>query len=507
MAPDASSIEREVKFETGPAFSLPDLRGVVGETVALPELELRAAYFDSSDFRLWQQGITFRHRTGEGPEQGVWTMKLPADSRGVTLDRSELNWAGDRRSVPPEAARIVRGVLRHSPLDQIVELVTTRTRLALVDTDGVPLGEVDDDSVTVIGGQRDGLRFRQVEVELADAGETVIDAVVAEFRKAGVLPGQQPKLARALELPPRRSGAVSRLGGSSSLGEVVRASVADAFERTLDHDYRLRLGPGEVAPHDVHQARVATRRLRSDLKTLATALDPEWVGHTRTELRWLGEALGGVRDLDVLALQLPAGDPSGEALAGVLAEERGQAVGRLVEVLESDRYLVLLDRLDAAVERPPFIAGPTGGSGASRHLGPGDLASQVLPDMVGSAWTALRRKVRRSGSRPSDLQLHRIRIGSKQLRYAAELAEPVIGEPARRAAAAAEELQTVLGEHHDAVAAEEWCRRVGLGATSAVASAAGRMAEAQVRRQRQTRRQWRPVWEKLDTEELWSWLN
>jgi CHAD domain-containing protein len=514
MAPDTTAMERETKFDTDLVFALPDLRGIVARTVRLPELSLRAAYFDTADFRLWRRGITLRHRIGEGPEEGLWTLKLPATSRGATLNRSELTWAGVRESVPPEAARILTGLVRRSALNPVVELATTRVRLALVDDEGVHLGEVDDDSVTVIGGRRDGLRFRQIEVELDDGGEAVIDAVVTEFRRAGVRPGYQPKLARAAELPRRsRRGSAARLGRRSSLGAVVTASLGDGLDRLLDHDYRLRLGPTQVEPHDVHQARVATRRLRSDLKTLGAALDPVWLQHTRAELRWVGEALGGVRDCDVLGTRLSiqlsgqrSGDPSEQGLADALADRRRRAVAHLAEVVESDRYLALLDRLEAAAHQPPFLAGTTTGGAPSRHPGPNDRASRVLPSMVGDQWRRLRRQVRRAGAHPTDHHLHRIRIHAKQLRYAAELSQPVIGKPARRTAKAAEQLQTILGEHHDAVVAEAWCRQVGL-VPSVAGFAAGRRAERQARLQRRLRGRWRPVGKQLQTKKHSSWLD
>ena len=53
-------------------------------------------------------------------------------------------------------------------------------------------------------------------------------------------------------------------------------------------------------PEGVHQARVATRRLRSHLRTFRKLLEPEWAEPLRDELGWLGDELGGVRDADVL---------------------------------------------------------------------------------------------------------------------------------------------------------------------------------------------------------------
>ncbi|HEX8067177.1 MAG TPA: CHAD domain-containing protein [Thermoleophilaceae bacterium] len=46
-------------------------------------------------------------------------------------------------------------------------------------------------------------------------------------------------------------------------------------------------------------------------------------------------------------------------------------------------------------------------------------------------------------------QLHDMRIAAKRLRYVLEMAEPVLGEPARTGAKRARRLQDLLGEIHD----------------------------------------------------------
>ena len=111
-----------------------------------------------------------------------------------------------------------------------------------------------------------------------------------------------------------------------------------------------------------------------------------------------------------------------------------------------------------------------------------------------------------AGPDPSPPQLHRIRIGAKQLRYAAEAAVPVIGKPARRTAAAAEALQTVLGEQHDAVGAEAWFRERALAASPAGVFAAGRLAADQQRRQLEYRGEWRTEWSALARRKRTAWM-
>src|SRR5207248_914878 len=79
-------------------------------------------------------------------------------------------------------------------------------------------------------------------------------------------PDTTPKVVRALgprALEPL-PGQVSRVDADSTMGEVVRAAVGNALARIVGHDPGVRLGDD---PEDVHQARVGTRRLRSDLRT------------------------------------------------------------------------------------------------------------------------------------------------------------------------------------------------------------------------------------------------
>jgi len=513
-------IEREVKLMADLDLALPDLRGLVGGTYRLPEQELRAAYLDTPDFRLWHQGVTLRHRLGEGPADGTWTMKLPEQPNDTTLDRTELSWPGSRDEVPATARRLLRGLVRSAELLQVAELFTVRRPLELRDAKGRGWAVLDDDIVTVRGGPRDGLRFRQVEVELADDGHEgtsskVLDRVVGVLRKAGARLDHAPKLAIALGLDAAsdKEGA-DRIGKRSSLEAVVQASINAGLDGLLDHDCRLRLRSDNPAPHDIHQARVATRRLRSDLKTLRPALDPVWVRHTRDELRWLGNALGNVRDVDVLTAELSApdqGSPTEAAgkreLLGHLAEQRRLGCQQLAAALEDEeRYIPLLERLHVAGQTPPFRAKAGPGAGKKHSPVAEAPARSALPRLVRTSWRSLHKQVRRAGDQPSNGELHRIRIKAKQVRYASELAAPVVGAPARRSATAAAKLQTVLGEHHDAVVAKEWLWSEALRASPWASFAAGQLSCEQGRRQQKFRRRWPKAWTGLDRRKVRGWL-
>jgi CHAD domain-containing protein len=203
-------------------------------------------------------------------------------------------------------------------------------------------------------------------------------------------------------------------------------------------------------PEDVHQMRVAVRRLRAILRAGRSFFAESWVERLRRELTWLGAALGRVRDLDVLSAHLraqlrarpPGGRVARQRLLRRLAGDRRRATGALRSALGGRRYARLLARLDASLASPPFRADPA-----------------PLPDVAAAEFETLRKAVKKLSKHPSDEDLHAIRIKVKHARYAAELAQPIAGHRAERFIERAKALQDVLGEHQDAVIAESYARR------------------------------------------------
>ena len=129
-----------------------------------------------------------------------------------------------------------------------------------------------------------------MELETA-ADDERVRVVLHRLLEAGARPGSAvPKLGRALgqtdeddSFPP---------GRELTVGEVLRRGIGTSLSRLVDRDYQLRSDPSDPAPEAIHQARVACRRLRSDLKTVADVLDPVWLRHTRDDLQWLGFGSG-----------------------------------------------------------------------------------------------------------------------------------------------------------------------------------------------------------------------
>jgi CHAD domain-containing protein len=492
--------EREVKLGAAPSFRLPEFTDVETgtEVESAPARKISATYFDTDDLRLTRWGISLRHRSSDG-----WTVKLAQPSAGTMLVRDEIVFSGDPRRPPQQAVDLVRAFLRTATLRPQVRLRTVRRQTTLRDADRGQLAEVVDDDVAVLDGRRIAARFRELEVEIADETQLpLLDVLVALLRQSGAgPPDPTPKVVRALgpraTQPPEIS--VVALGADASIADVVRRSIAASVDRLVRHDPIVRL---DTDIEGVHQARVATRRLRSDLRTFGSVLDPEPTRLLRDELRWLADSLGAVRDRDVLlarlrnrAAALSASD--GRSLRRAfetLETERARAYDELLATLRSDRYLALLDRLIDEANEPSLLPGS-------------EVAAELaLPAVVTGPLRRLAKQMRALGDEPADDELHAARIRTKRARYAVEAATPVLGKRARVVADAAAKLQDVLGEYRDAVAAERWLDdRARETRSVREAFAAGKLAGLERADQERALARWRKAWKTLSRARPREW--
>jgi CHAD domain-containing protein len=564
-------LEREVKVGAWAGMALPDLQDVQpGVTIlTLPSQRLTATYYDTADLRLARWGVTVRYRSGE-EGGGKWTVKLP-DTGAVRggLARQELEFTGPESRVPAAVASLVRGLARSAPLAPVSRIRTDRLRLDVRSAAGEPALEIDDDEVSVLAGRRLASRFREIEVELMPAGDSaLLEAVVARLREAGAgAPDPTPKVIRALgprALEPP-DVVVGEVTGRSSAGQAVQAAIAASVERLIRRDIGVRQGDD---PEDVHQARVATRRMRSDLRTFRPLLDETWTAGLREELGWIAGLLGGVRDADVLGERLRAGAArlapvdakAAQALVRRVEDHRELARAELLKALDSPRYARLLDALvDAAaapvfarpaaeapasvpaapsVPAPPPVApeakpagepGITDPAASARATpvapvdegpapevlvlapppehGPADRkASSALPRLARGPWRHLEAAVAALGPEPPDEALHEVRIRAKRCRYASEAVAPVVGKQASRLAAEVAELQGVLGDFHDAVVAEEWLRAATAKGSTAQALAAGQLIAAERAAAERGRTEWKAAWKAASARKLRTWF-
>ena len=441
---------------------------------------LTAVYYDTDDLRLLKAGVTLRRREG-GADEG-WHLKLPDGGEGgagrsagassrreirLTLDQGDRDRRVDDGGdpVPEELARLVRAHARGGSLRPVARIETRRRLTILRDAAGTSLAEIAEDEVAAqsLGSSTTVSRWNEIEVEMTGGGPRLLRAAAARFRGSGLRPaGGSAKLERALavdawsSLPGRGSGpadADRRLTRRSQAGDVVLAYVNAQTVRLKALDPAVRRGE----PDAVHQMRVTTRRLRAALQAFPKVVPG--TAHLLDELRWLGQVLGDARDAEVLERVLPrrAGQHAGGAGHrpgagtgdGALrpgpggGSERGARGAGLAALLRDTRR-----------SRPPARGAAADGSGQGRHPKRscrGPLRIPTGGSSTGWAGHSGRRKAPRATSRS-----HEARKAAKRARYAAEAAEPAFGKKAKRFAKRMKAVQSVLGDHQDAVTARGW---------------------------------------------------
>ncbi len=451
---------------------------VIVTAVSQPVKRTVDSYLDTEDWRIGRSGFVLRVR--RLADQGEVTLKDTAPAVAGLRRRIEVNEPlppAGLRALDPEGpvGRRLRALVGDAPLLPLLEIRTRRRPHQLQVAEEI-LGEVDlDDTIIVVGDDQYPVRMRRVEVEVDSTWVDVLTPLVEQLRvECGLQPAILSKfeaglLAAGLRIPELPDLGPTTLGPEPSVGAVAYAVLRRHLASMLAHEAGTRLGEDVEQLHDM---RVATRRLRAALALFAGVL-PDYSGHLRSELGWLADQLGAVRDLDVQLErldrwrdELPREDSGALTdLARLLGRERDAARASMLGCLDSMRYDRLVSEFTSML-RPGSAQGP--GRQAKAAQVP---AAAVVPGLVvarhRSAVTAARR-ARRSGD-PADF--HRLRIRCKRLRYALEFVSEIYDGRTRGVVRRVVDLQDCLGVMQDARVAAARLHALATSETSELSAA------------------------------------
>jgi len=217
------------------------------------------------------------------------------------------------------------------------------------------------------------------------------------------------------------------------------------------------------ASHDapvaaIHDLRVASRRLRAFGLVFRDALGAKVHARVERRLKRVAKAAASVRDWDVQIelLEERASRAAGELeraaldhLLEILEPERGRAATRVEKRLRK----VNLDALSSAVARAARDAITYLATGMAQRR----YAMELLLQLVAKAEEDLPPK---DGAEHA-AELHRLRISVKELRYALELFEPLLGAEYAALHERAAAIQESLGTHHDLAILGDLLRKRG----------------------------------------------
>ncbi|MCL4448822.1 MAG: CHAD domain-containing protein [Actinobacteria bacterium] len=255
--------------------------------------------------------------------------------------------------------------------------------------------------------------------------------------------------------------------GKPTAGEVITRAIQDAVTKFIIND----MVSVNKDPEAIHQSRVALRKLRSHLTTAKALMDSHWVKKLKSQTADYATQLGELRDLDVMEVCLRQSlkrphiarfvahnlPDKGEPLVRALQNRRQKCYKQLMIMREGEQFHdILLLLLDASY-RPHF---------KKRASAP---AEKILPLLLENCWMSLEKAAKKTkedalAAIPLSIDMHKLRIATKRLRYTAEACygTPQVGDAisANKVVKKAADLQTVLGEYHDIKVFQQWLSEV-----------------------------------------------
>jgi CHAD domain-containing protein len=219
----------------------------------------------------------------------------------------------------------------------------------------------------------------------------------------------------------------------------------------------------------VHQARVASRRLREALPVLGTTADDAALDRAARRVRRITRALGPVRELDVTLSVLAELEKKGTAPQRAIARIRGAVVEERLKRRRTMLEEIKPSRLEKLRKRLVQVAAPESRKEPER--------TAIREAQIKAAVRArkLRDAIDDAGSIYLADRLHRVRIETKKLRYALEIQRELTHSRSTARLNRLKHQQDLLGRVHDLEVLIERTREV-----QATLPAANRRAMAEL---------------------------
>lgn len=211
---------------------------------------------------------------------------------------------------------------------------------------------------------------------------------------------------------------------------------------------------------DVHDMRVALRKIRSSIIILRNFLDPEWLDKAENGMKKTLSALGVLRDLDVILektdtyLKNENIDVSEMSVFyETAAKDRKNAHKEAVAYLTSEEYGAFKKELKETFESGVYFGTP-------RINKKGDVGPVRIRDVLPIIFYEKAADIAAyhewmDGPFIYADKLHRLRIAAKNFRYTLDFFKDCLGNAAGQLIKEFKELQDILGDFHDAVVAVE----------------------------------------------------
>lgn len=422
---------------------------------------LRSIYLDTPEHALKKAGIALRLR--RDGRRWVQTVKTNAELHGGLSQVGEVeNPAPGGRPCPeaiPEAAirEEVLHLLNGTPLQPVCETVIKRSAGELLLADGTR-AELAVDTGEIRAGERSA-EFCEVEIELVEGNPGgLFDITHALFPKGGLRFSRLSKAARGYLLA--EEGRIdfplcpqNAKGVAIDPAQTAELAARDILRECLDQIAANILAVRKVDDAEgPHQLRIGLRRLRSAFSVFSLLQSPE-MERLNGEARWLGQEVGHLRDLDVVANDIVGRDAKSHPDEPGLAALSEALPRRTTELRDHLRKLLVEARVQAfLIDLARFVE--TRGWLVPQDFGQTERLAAPIGELSGQALKKRWKKVVKHAHGIETLtaeQRHELRKELKKLRYVVEFFSPLY--PAKRVDPFLKRLkglQTVFGDLNDA---------------------------------------------------------
>jgi triphosphatase len=418
-------------------------------------------YLDTFDWSLLKNKVALRYRVSNGT--AMYTLKSMGSIEDGIARRTETEVSLDGpvevpARVPEKRLRkLVDGMIFPRKLLEQIQVRTDRRPYRVITPEGAEIELAFDTSNFSLKGlhkPRRVQRLDELEAEILNGPETALASLSSLLSsKFGYSPAIASKFEVAIErfkvaIPSKKPPENLRVRLDDRLDLAVRKVLTYQFQRFCEQLPGVRL---DIDTEFVHQARVATRRMRSALRLFRDAIPDRTVAYLSGEMKWLGGRLGPVRDLDVFLLNLsrfkgklerfPAKQK--QAFENRIEKRRRSQLKTLSQALESPRYKTLERRLLQFLEMPL----------AARPRAPLAMKAvhEVAPVLITEKFDAVLEQGHAVLADPKLKQYHLLRIQVKRLRYACEFMAPAYESALDPFVERTVEIQDCLGELQDTV--------------------------------------------------------
>ena len=465
MSDTSESIEIELKFilpgtqaEVAVVNCLRQNKYCVDKISSLKNIDI---YMDTTDWVLLKNELSLRYRLSDNT--AMYTMKSVNTIEDGIAKRTEIELVLKKPAHPPTNIPIktlrkqVNEVIYPRKLMEQILIRTNRRRYLVTSPEGAKYElsfDTSSFSADALFKPKRAWQLHQLEAEIIEGSEKTLESMAQLISDTF----NYPKATKTkLEI------AMAQLRVEPLLKKVpenLRVMLDDRLDAALKkilavefHWFEEQLS-GAISDRDpefVHQARVATRRMRSALILFHNAIPESTAVYFEERLKWLGILFGEVRDLDVFVINLTGyknmiesfSKQKRKALESLVIKQRRIPLMTLNEALKSRRFKNFESRMTKFLAEPCIDC---------QDLPAGmKPIKEVAPRVITQKFESVVEQSKKTLANPQLNEFHALRIQMKRLRYTFEFLAPPYGGAFDDVIHRTVEIQDCLGELQDTV--------------------------------------------------------